>query len=106
VRAVSNKIRNVNKKLSDIADLEAKPADQLKPEQKEKISKKQQLLDENQKFEEILRFYKQIENERKESEVSEAHKLLHLSALVSLLTNQPESLFERKILTKEEAKLF
>lgn len=45
IKAVANKLRNINKKLLDITELEAKPADQLKPEQKEKLSKKQSLLD-------------------------------------------------------------
>lgn len=106
VRTVSNKMRNNNKKLSDIAELEAKPAEQLKPEQKEKISKKQQIVEENQRFEEVLRLYKSIENDRKDNELSEADKTIHLMTLVGVLAEQPEVLIEKKIVTKDEIKFF
>lgn len=65
MRTVSNKIRNINKKLADIKELEGKGTEQLKPEQKEKISKKDSLLEEITKFEDVLKLYKSIENERK-----------------------------------------
>lgn len=56
IRAIAKKIRNINKKISDIEALEKR--DDLKPEQQEKINSKQTLLDQRKKFEDFVKFYK------------------------------------------------
>lgn len=42
LRALQKKVRNINKKINDILELENKK--DLKPEQEEKVSKKAQVL--------------------------------------------------------------
>lgn len=58
LRALQKKIRNLNKKLTEIADLQGK--DNLKPEQQEKIARKGQILDEITKIEESITAFKQV----------------------------------------------
>ena len=48
MRAIHKKIRNINKKVTEIGELEAK--DNLKPEQIEKVNRKPQLVQDREKL--------------------------------------------------------
>lgn len=103
VRTVSNKMRNITKKLADIAELEAKDIESLKPEQKEKISKRQQLQDEIAKYEEVLKLYKAVESERKDNEaVSDADRVVQLLAVFSAWSGNRLDLEAKGVVSKEE----
>jgi hypothetical protein len=56
LRMLAKRIRNLNKKLTEITDLESKG--NLKPEQYEKINRKQQVVEEIQKLEENYQLFK------------------------------------------------
>lgn len=56
LRALQKKVRNINKKLNEIAQLSAKK--DLKPEQEEKISKKNQIAQEKEKYLQMIEIYK------------------------------------------------
>jgi len=64
LRALQKKVRNINKKLNEIAELSARK--DLKPEQEEKISKKAQVVEEREKYQEMIEVYREIaaENEK------------------------------------------
>jgi hypothetical protein len=49
-------VRNINKKIADIADLEGK--DNLKPEQVEKVNRKAALVEERTRIEETATLFK------------------------------------------------
>lgn len=52
LRALQKKVRNINKKLGEIAELEGKQ--NLKPEQMQKVERKDQHLQEKAKFMEFI----------------------------------------------------
>lgn len=56
LRSLHKRIRNINKKLTEIADLEKR--DNLKPEQIEKINRKEQTLAERSRIEEVIQMFK------------------------------------------------
>lgn len=82
LRALQKKVRNINKKLNDIAELSARK--DLKPEQQEKISKKPQVLQEKEKFLEMIEIYKEIaaENEKiiRKTQLAELEDLAEIIA--------------------------
>lgn len=54
----------------------------------------------------MIKLYRSIEIEKKDNDRTEADKTLHLQALVRVLIENPESLFEKKLLGRDEAILF
>lgn len=76
---MQKKIRNINKKLTQISQLEHK--DNLKPEQVEKINRKDHLLEEKDKFEELSNTFKDVCKEN-----AEHYRELQLKELENLAT--------------------
>lgn len=81
LRALQKKVRNINKKLTEITELSTKK--DLKPEQEEKVSKKPQVLQEKEKYLEMIEIYKEIaaENEK----IIRKAQLAELEDLASIL---------------------
>lgn len=56
MKSLQKKVRNINKKLVEISELEVK--ENLKPEQVEKINRKGALIEERSRLEETATFFK------------------------------------------------
>ena len=83
LRALQKKIRNLNKKLTEIAELSLKK--DLKPQQEQKISKKPQILQQKDKYLEMIDTYKDIaaDNEKliRKAQLTELEDLAGLIAI-------------------------
>ncbi len=83
LRALQKKIRNLNKKLTEIAELSLKK--DLKPQQEQKISKKAQILQQKDKYTEMIDTYKDItaDNEKliRKAQLTELEDLAGLIAI-------------------------
>lgn len=83
LRALQKKIRNLNKKLTEIAELSLKK--DLKPQQEQKISKKPQILQQKDKYTEMIDTYKDIaaDNEKliRKAQLTELEDLAGLIAI-------------------------
>ena len=62
---MQKKVRNINKKLADIDNLEGK-AD-LKPEQEDKVNRKPEVLEEKRKYLEFIEIYQNVVQENEKS---------------------------------------
>ena len=64
LRAIQKKIRNINKKITEIGELAAK--EHLKPEQIEKVNRKPQLLQDREKLEKDLEMFREVYEDNKD----------------------------------------
>ena len=64
LRAITKKIRNINKKITEINELENK--EYLKHEQVQKVNRKPQLLADKDKLEKDLEMFKQVYQDNRE----------------------------------------
>lgn len=83
LRALQKKVRNINKKLTEIAELSLRK--DLKPQQEQKVSKKPQILQQKEKYTEMIEVYKEIagDNEKllRKAQITELEDLAGLIAI-------------------------